>query len=148
MKCVRYGFIPFPDQHAGCCMSDEKGYNLEERTFVFAKDVLLFCRSIRETTVTRPLVAQVVRSSSSVGANYCEANNASSRKDFRNKIFICKKEAQETKYWLRLLQTVLPERIETLQPLTRECQEIILIFQKIITTLKENDGKRSSEAGD
>lgn len=64
-----------------------------------------------------------------------EANGASSKSDFRNKIFICKKEAQETKHWLRMLQTCYPERIDMLKMLWNEVQELTLIFQKISATL-------------
>ena len=95
--------------------------------------------AIKENTITRPLISQLIRSATSVGANYCEANNASSKKDFRNKIFICKKEAQETKYWLELLKTAWPERKDEINDLFQECHEFVLIFQKIITTLKINE---------
>ena len=117
-------------------MSEEKGFDLEERTTKFAGNVIMLCKSIKETAITRPLISQIIRSSSSVGANYYEANNASSKKDFRNKIFICKKEAQETKYWLRLFKTLLPERSDELKLLFQECHELTLIFQKIISTMK------------
>ena len=119
--------------------SSEKSFNLEERTMKFASDVIILCRAIKETTITKPLISQIVRSASSVGANYCEANNASSKKDFRNKIFICKKEAQETKYWLRLLKTALPEKENDLKTLFQECHEFTLIFQKIISTMKNQE---------
>ena len=65
-----------------------------------------------------------------------EANGASSKRDFQNKIFICKKEAQETKHWLRMLATALPEKKEDLRRLWSEVQEMTLIFQKITSTLK------------
>ncbi|MDO8269684.1 MAG: four helix bundle protein [Candidatus Levybacteria bacterium] len=65
-----------------------------------------------------------------------EANNASSKKDFQNKIFICKKEAQETKYWLKLLLKVEPSCEKECIELTDEVQQFILIFQKIISTMK------------
>jgi len=66
-------------------------YTLEERTAVFGEQIIRFCKSRKVDTVTRPIVSQIVRSDTSIGANYMEANNASSRKDFQNKIFICKK---------------------------------------------------------
>lgn len=87
-------------------------------------------------TVSRPIVSQIVRSSTSIGANYSEANNASSRKDFQNKIFICKKEAQETKHWFRMLATCFPEKKEEIRPLWQEAQELTMILQKIINTLR------------
>ncbi len=69
-----------------------------------------------------------------------EANAASSRKDFQNKIFICKKEAQETKHWLRMIAEYLPERKEDIRNLWRESQELTMIFQKITGSLR---GKKS-----
>ncbi len=119
--------------------SSNKGkYDLEERTAKFGEAVIAFCRSIKEDSITRPLVSQLIRSATSIGANYCEANNASSKKDFRNKIFICKKEAQETKHWFRMIATAAPSVKEEAKKLWQECQELTLIFQKIITTLKES----------
>ncbi len=70
-------------------------YNLEERTAKFGEDVIDFCKGINQDLISRPIISQLIRSGTSIGANYMEANAASSRKDFRNKIFICKKEAQE-----------------------------------------------------
>ena len=69
-------------------------YNLEERTAKFGESVILFCKSINQDTINKPIINQLIRSATSVGANYMEANGASSRKDFANKIFICKKETK------------------------------------------------------
>ncbi len=77
-------------------MNEKKHFDLEERTAVFGENVIEFCKPLKESAITRPLISQIIRSATSVGANYQEANGASSRKDFRNKIHICKKEAQET----------------------------------------------------
>ena len=112
-------------------------YDLEERTAKFGGDIIEFCKSIRQDAITRPIINQVVRSGTSIGANYMEANAASSKKDFRNKIFICKKEAQETKHWLRMIVRCLPEKKEELKKLWKECQELTLIFQKITTSLNK-----------
>lgn len=113
-----------------------KQYILEERTAKFGESVIILCSSIQLTTVTRPLISQLVRSATSIGANYMEANGASSRKDFRNKIHICKKEAQETQHWLRMLGTAMPSRKDELRILWQECHEFVLIFQKITTTMR------------
>ena len=78
-------------------------YDLEERTTVFSEKIIELCKKISKNTITIPIIDQLIRSGTSIGANYTEANGASSRKDFKNKIYICKKEAMETKYWLRLL---------------------------------------------
>ena len=78
-------------------------YNLEERTAKFGEEVIDFIKTLKQSPINLPLINQVIKSATSIGANYCEANNASSKSDFRNKIFICKKEASETKYWFRMI---------------------------------------------
>lgn len=113
-----------------------KNYDLEERTAQFGEEIIEFCRTVRQDVVTRPIISQLVRSGTSVGANYMEANAASSKRDFRNKIHICKKEAQETKHWLRMVARCTPERRERIRVLWRECQELTLIFGKIVSSLK------------
>ncbi len=116
---------------------NKRSYELEERTAGFAEEIIKLCRLASETNITKPVISQLIRSATSIGANYCEANNASSRKDFKNKIYICKKEAQETKYWLRLLKSSDLE-IEKVNKLMDECHQLNLIFQKVISTM-END---------
>jgi len=111
-------------------------YDLEERTAKFGGNIILFCRKIPQDTITRPLISQLIRSATSVGANYMEANGASSRKDFRNKIYICKKEAQESKYWLHIISIAAPDLKEDARILWKENQELTLIFGKIISSLK------------
>jgi len=112
-------------------------FDLEERTAKFGEDVIKFCRTIRQDTISRPLISQIIRSATSVGANYCEANGASSKKDFRNKIHICKKEIKETKYWLRLLVKTNNEKKKEIRELRKEAQELTLIFSKIIITMNK-----------
>ena len=73
-------------------------YDLEERTTKFGQDIIMLAKSLNRDVVNNPLINQLVKSGTSVGANYMEANGASSKRDFRNKICICKKEAKETKY--------------------------------------------------
>lgn len=114
-----------------------KRFDLEERTGRFGEAVIIFCRGIKQDTITRPLVDQLVRSSTSIGANYMEANGASSKRDFRNKIHICKKEAQETQHWLRMLSAALPQKKAELRVYWQEVHELVLIFQKITTSLKQ-----------
>lgn len=106
-------------------------YDLEERTAIFGEKIIGLCKRAKKTVITNPIISQLVRSGTSVGANYSEANGASSRKDFKNKIFICKKESKETKYWLRMLVKSVPELKEECQELWREAQELTLIFSKI-----------------
>ena len=119
-------------------------YDLEERTGKFGENLIVLCRTLKQDTITKPLINQCIRSGTSVGANYMEANGASSKKDFRNKIFICKKEAQETKHWLRMLAKCFPERKEEIRKLWKECQELTMIFQKITSSL---DGRNKKERG-
>ena len=115
---------------------NKNNYDLEERTSKFGGDIILFCRKINQDTITRSLISQLVRSATSVGANYMEANGASSRKDFKNKIHICKKEAQESKHWLHMISIACPENTEDARILWKEIQELTLIFGKIISTLR------------
>lgn len=115
-------------------VSDGKCYDLEERTAKFGENVIIFCKTLKQDTILKPLVSQIIKSSTSVGANYMEANGASSKKDFRNKICICKKESQETKHWLRMIAVCEPERKEEIRKLWQEAQELTLIFRKIINS--------------
>ncbi|HBR79931.1 MAG TPA: four helix bundle protein [Candidatus Moranbacteria bacterium] len=117
-------------------MENNTKYNLEERTSKFGEDTILFCRKIEQDTISRPLISQLVRSATSVGANYYEANGACSKKDFRNKIYICKKEAQESKHWLHMISVACPEHKEEARKLWKEVHELTLIFGKIVSTLK------------
>lgn len=110
-------------------------YSLEERVEKFGESVILFCRILQITNITGSIINQVVRSATSVGANYMEANNASSPRDFKNKIYICKKEAQETKHWFRMLKTAVPERKNEIDALYQEAHELTLIFQTSINTM-------------
>ena len=111
-------------------------YDLEERTARFAENVVKLAKKVPKNTVTIPIISQSVRAGTSIGANYCEAIGASSRKDFRNKIYICKKETQETKFWLRILSTAEPNAKEA-RELWKEAQELTLIFSKILSTLEK-----------
>jgi four helix bundle protein len=111
-------------------------YDLEERTAKFSEGVIDLCKKVPKNTITIPIIDQLVRSATSIGANYCEANGASSKKDFKNKIHICKKEANETKYWLRMLARAQGEIKEKLKPIWKESQELTLIFSKIASSSK------------
>lgn len=102
-----------------------------DRTERFGRDTILYCRSLILDRINGPLASQLVRAATSVGANYAEAQNAVSRADFRNKIGICKKEAQEVKYWLRMLETSTGNSGGDLKGLQVEAHEIVLILQSI-----------------
>ena len=113
-----------------------KVYDLEERTAIFSEKIIDLANRAQKNTVTIPIIDQLLRSGTSIGANYCEANGASSKKDFKNKIFVCKKEAKETKYWLRLLAKALDELKDQCRMLWKEAQEFTLIFSKIAVNTK------------
>lgn len=114
---------------------------LSDRTRSFSKDILSFCAAEKLTIINKSLIDQLIRSATSIGANYAEANNAASKADFRNKIFIAKKEAAETKYWLELLRDVTADKT-TCEKLSQECHYILMTLQKIINTL---NGKRTKD---
>ena len=112
-------------------------YNLEDRTIKFSEEIIKFVKRLKKDIINIPLISQLVRSATSIGANYCEANGASSKKDFKNKIYICKKEAEETKYWLQIIARANEDYKEECRKLWKEAQELTLIFSKITITLKE-----------
>lgn len=109
--------------------------DLDQRFLAFSKDVLALSKELKLDTVSRPLVSQLVRAATSIGANYTEAQHGISRKDFRAKIYICKKEAEETKYWLKLLAAHFPDNIKIIEKLQIENQEIVKILQSIANKL-------------
>ena len=84
-------------------IQEPKQFDLEERTFQFAKKIALYVKQLPRTMSNQEYGRQVVDSSGSVGANYIEANEALSKKDFVMRIKICRKEAKESAYWLRLI---------------------------------------------
>ncbi|MFA6485807.1 MAG: four helix bundle protein [Candidatus Magasanikbacteria bacterium] len=113
-------------------------YDLEERTLKFAKAVLNILKTMPISLINSNIINQLIRSVTSVGANYREANAGSSKKDFRNKIFICRKEIQETKYWIELLADISDEcRRNQMRVLWKEAHELTLIFNKISSSLKD-----------
>lgn len=118
-------------------LENKKIFNLEERTAVFGENIIVFLKKLPRNTVTTPLINQLVRSATSIGANYCEADAGESKKDFRHKIGICKKESKETRHWLRMLATALPNQKEECRKHWSEAHELTLIFSTII----KNSGK-------
>ncbi|MFZ2970231.1 MAG: four helix bundle protein [Minisyncoccia bacterium] len=113
-------------------------YDLEERTAKFAERIIDFTKKLPQTQITKPLINQIVRSGTSIGANYSEADEANSKKDFINKIAIAKKETKETKYWLRLIAYTLPEFKDEARELWKEAQELNLILAAIIRNSNKN----------
>lgn len=113
-------------------------YDLEERTALFAEKIIRFCKSIKKDEISRPLVSQLVRASTSIGANYNEADGCESKKDFQYKISLCKKESKETKHWLRMISTYSIEHVNECKVFQQEAKELTLIFSKIIINCKNN----------
>ncbi len=107
-------------------------YDLEERTAEFGEDVIEFVGILLINPINRPLISQLVRAACSIGANYCEADAAESKKDFRHKIAICKKEAKETRHWLRMIAKANHNQREKCRKLWQESQELLLIFSAIL----------------
>jgi four helix bundle protein len=108
-----------------------QAFDLEERTAQFGEAVIHFARAVAKNPVSTPLISQLVRAGTSVGANYCEADDAVSKKDFKNKIGICRKEARETKLWLRLIAAAEPDLKTEARKLWQEAKELHLIFAAI-----------------
>lgn len=111
---------------------------LEERLTQFSLNTIALTKKLSKTTENKILINQLVKSATSIGANYTEANNAASKSDFRAKIFIAKKEAAETRYWLRVIAST--NTGVDFSALIDECTQLLFIFQKIISTLKSANG--------
>ena len=114
----------------------QRQYDLEERTYKFAYDVMCFVKSLPRTITNVENVRQLVRSAGSIGANYIEANEALSRKDFLMRVKICRKEAKETIYWLRLLDTGDNDGKKLCDSLRSEATALMKIFGAIIEKSK------------
>jgi four helix bundle protein len=110
----------------------EKSYDLEERTARFGESVIAFVRAVPKDEVTRPIVSQVIRAATSIGANYCEADDSVSKKDFRHKIALCRKESKEVKHWLRMMAAAAPQLKDDARRLWGEARELNLIFGSIV----------------
>jgi four helix bundle protein len=111
---------------------DEKRvYDLEERTARFGEAVIDFARTIPQNAVTNRLISQLVGAATSVGANYLEADDAVSKKEFLKNIGTCRKEARETKHFLRMIVRAVPECKPRARILWTEARELNLIFSSI-----------------
>ena len=112
--------------------SNVKKYDLEERTAKFGEQIIEYAKSIPKNLINNPFISQVVRCGTSIGANYMEADAAESKKDFKHKICLCKKESKETKPWLRMLAKANPDKLDASRILWKEVQELTLIFPSIL----------------
>ena len=118
-------------------LNEKKKYDLEERTAQFGEAIIELVKTFPQDSINSPLINQIVRAATSIGASYMEADGAESKKDFRHKISICKKEANETKHWLRMIAKANLSRRDECQKLLKEAQELSLIFSSILLPMKK-----------
>jgi four helix bundle protein len=114
----------------------KRRYDLAERTARLGEAVIDLVRIVKLSAITSPLVNQLVRSATSIGANYCEANEAGSKKEFSHRISVCNREACETKYWLRMFARAIPARKDEIRTLWKEAHKLNLIFASIFRKTK------------
>jgi four helix bundle protein len=115
---------------------NSRPYDLEDRTQKFAKEVCEFVNVAPKTLVNLEILKQLVRSAGSVGANYIEANESISKKDYSFRVKICRKEAKESRYWLNLLQLEKDELKKVRETFVQEATELTRIFGAIIQKTK------------
>ncbi len=114
-------------------------YDLEDRTAVFGENIIVLATTTPKNEIIRPIIHQLVKCGTSVGANYCEADDAESKKDFKHKIGICKKESREYKHFLRMLAKAVPhdeKLVSKCRELWNEARELNLIFNSIYRQIK------------
>lgn len=122
-------------------MQFSKEYNLEERTAKLAENIIDIVRTTMISPINRRIIDQLVGSSGSVGANYCEAIESESKRDFIHKVGIAKKEIKETMHWLRLFAKSNPELKDKLRLQWSETHELLLIFSVIIRSSRLKSAK-------
>lgn len=123
-------------------MEGDKIFDFEQRTLIFAKRVLHMVNALPKNEVNRVLVRQIVRSASSVGANYREAGDALGDKDFVHRLKIARKEAKETTYWIELIQeqnSLLAKRCDHLRTESIECTKILSAMINTATKKQQRD---------
>jgi four helix bundle protein len=113
-----------------------KQYDLEDRTLKYAKQIISFVSLLPQTTANVEIKKQLIRSGSSVGANYIKANESLSKKDFSMRIKICRKEAKESIYWLKLIEVSSDDYEELRRQLIQESNELMKIFGSILQKAK------------
>ncbi len=113
-------------------IKNSKQYNFEERTLEFGKRIIRLCKALPYDGINNKLISQLVRSGTSVGANYREANETETKKDFSFRMRISRKEAKETLYWLQLIIEANPIFHDRIKPLLQETSELVKICAAII----------------
>ncbi len=117
----------------------KRDFDLAERMARFGESIVRFGRTLKIDAVLKPLVSQLVRAATSIRANYLEADEAGSKKEFRYRISICKREARETQHWLRMIVAAQPTIREPARELWKESRELVLIFS---TIFRRSDGSQ------
>ncbi len=115
-----------------------RGQNLELRTFRFAREVVRLCRNLEKCFTLRRVAWQLLRSATSIGANYTESQAASSRRDFAMRQKFALREAREAFYWLRLIAASFPEHEQSIRPLEQEAHELVCIFTASVKRLTQD----------
>jgi four helix bundle protein len=123
--------------------NDRPKIDLPERTAVFGEKIIDFAKIIPKNPITYSLINQLIRAGTSVGANYSEADHAESKKDFEHKLGICKKEANETKYWIRILVRAEPSVKPQAVIVWKEADELRRIFAAIVRSSKSHTPDRN-----
>ena len=123
-----------PNKHK---ILNSKRYDLEERTLEFGRSIVRLCKALPKDTINRRLLDQLIRSGTSIGANYREANETDTKKDFKNRIRIAKKEAKETIYWLELVVEANPGLEGRILPLLKEARELMKILGSIYEGIRK-----------
>jgi four helix bundle protein len=123
--------VPMTNQFADAASNGKRVFDLAERSAAYGEAVIRFVRSIRRDAVTMPLISQLVRAATSICANYVEADEAGSKKEFRYRISVCRREARETQYWLRMMVAANEDAKEPARELWQEARELVLILESI-----------------
>ena len=134
-----------PSPEPGGPAGDYDKFDLEERTARFGEAVIRFAKKAPQTPITVPLIGQLTRAGTSVGANYCEADDAVSRKEFRKNIGTCRKESRESKHWLRMIAAAIPDLKSEARVLWQEAKELHLIFSKIFHKVSKATAEHPDE---
>ena len=114
-------------------------FDLEERTAKIGEAVIRFALTLPRNAVSAPLISQLVKSATSIGSNYCEADEAGSRKEFKYRISVCCRESRETKYRFRMNAAAAPDKVEEARLLWKEADELNRIFAAIQRNTDNND---------
>jgi four helix bundle protein len=111
--------------------NDQRRYDLEERTARFGEAIVAFAKRVPVHPVTTTIITQLVDAGTSVGSNYCEADDAGSKKEFQYRVSLCKRESRETRHWLRMIVAAEPDLRDEARGLWQEAKELNLIFGAI-----------------